>query len=130
MKTWKIITIAALAVVAAALLTSTAYAMGPWGWGGNQYGGYGGMMGGGGMMGRGYGYGYGPYNPAYPTQPGITTPTTPTTPYQPYQAVYPFQFGGGCHGRFGGNNYGYTAPPYAYTGAPLNITPAVTTSKN
>src|SRR3989337_833320 len=119
MKIWKIITIAALAIVAAAILTSSVYAMGPWGF--NSYGGYGGMMGRGGMMGGGYGYS--PYNPAYPIQPGLTTPPTPATQY--YQPVYPFQFGGGCHGRFGGNYYGYSAP-YTYSGTPLNITTAVT----
>ena len=56
MKTWKIITIATLTVVAAALLLSTVAAMGPFGYNPNT--GYGGMMGRGGMMG-GYGYGYG-----------------------------------------------------------------------
>src|SRR3990172_4634733 len=109
MKTWKIATIVGLAVVAVALFTSIAYAMGPWSWGFNQYGGYGGW--GGGMMGRGYGYGYGynPYNPVYPTPPGINGTTA-----QYYQPVYPFQFGGGCHGRFGwgGYGYGYGTTPY------------------
>lgn len=124
MKTWKIATISGLALVATALFASTAYAMGPWGWGTNNYGSYGGMMGGwgGGMMGGGYGYT--PYNPAYPTQPN------PAAPTQPYQAVYPFQFGGGCHGGFGWNRgYGYTTP-YTYNGSPLNITTAVTIAEN
>jgi hypothetical protein len=118
MKTWKIITTAVLAVVAASLLVSSVYAMGPWG--------YGGMMGrGGGMMG---GYGYGPNNnPAYPTQPGLTT-TQPSTQY--YQPVYPYQFGGGCMSRFGYNNGYTTTPPYTYTGTQLNITTATTIAKN
>ena len=50
MKTWKIITIATLAVVAAALLVSSVAAMGPFGYNANT--GYGGMMGRGGMMGE------------------------------------------------------------------------------
>jgi hypothetical protein len=112
MKAWKTITFALLTAVAItiALTTATAYAhMGSWG-------GYGGMMGswGGGMMG---GYSGSPYNyPQYQTQPGLATPT------KPYQAVYPYQFGGGgCHGRFGWNTYGYTAPTYAYNGSTLTI---------
>ncbi len=118
MKTWKLATIATLAVVASALLVSSAYAMGPWGFGS-------GMMGRGGMMGGGYGYGYGPYtNPTYPTQTG----TAPSTTY--YQPVYPFQFGGGCMGRSGWNGaYGYGSQPYTYTGTPLNITTATTIAK-
>ncbi len=121
MKTWKIftITIATLAVIAT-LFASTALAM-PWGWGTNRDGGYGygGMMGRGGMMG-GYGYGYGYNNP--------TITTAPNTQY--YQPVYPFQFGGGCHGRFGWNGgYGNLAP-YTSTGAPLNITTAKTIADN
>ena len=75
-------------------------------------------------MGGGYGYGYG-YNPAYPTQPGVNASST-----QYYQPVYPFQFGGGCMGRFGWNNYGYATSPYTYTGAPLNITTATTIAQN
>ena len=115
MKTWKIITITALGIAAAALLTSTVYAMGPWGFG--SYGGFGGMMGRGGMMG---GYGYN--NPPYTTQPNATT-----NPY--YQPVYPFQFGGGCRGGFGWNR-GYAAQPYLYNGTPLNITTAATIAEN
>ena len=122
MKSWKIITIATLAVVAAALLVSTVSAMGPFGFNG----GYGGMMGGGvggGVMG-GYGYNYG--NPAQ---------TTPSTQY--YQPVYPFMFGGGMMGRlgngygFGGmmSGYGYTAP-YNYNGTPLNTSTAATIAQN
>ena len=84
------------------------------------------MMGGGGMMGGGYGYGY-------PTQTSPTT-TAPSTQY--YQPVYPSMFGG-MMGRivngygFGGmmSGYGYTAP-YAYTGTQLNITTAQTIAQN
>jgi hypothetical protein len=114
MKNLKILTITGLTLVVAALLVvSTVSAMGP-------FGGFGG-----GMMGRGYGYGYG-----YPAQPGVTTPTTPNGQY--YQPVYPFQFGGGCMGRFGwgGIGYGYTTAPYAYTGTQLNITTAKTIAQN
>src|SRR5512138_2659852 len=96
MKTWKIITITTLTVVAAALLvTSAVAAMGPFG-GYNPFTGFGGMMGRGGMMG-GYGYGYGNNNPPY-AQPN----QTPNNQY--YQPVYPFMFGGGGCGRFGWNN--------------------------
>jgi hypothetical protein len=115
MKTWKIATIAALAVIVAALFTSSVYGMG--------MGGFGGMMGGrGGMMGGGYGYGY-----TYP--PYATNPTTPAT--QTCQQIYPFQYGGGCIGRFGwsgGNSF--TTPPYTYTGTKLNLTIAKTIAKN
>ncbi len=99
-------------LVAVALLISTVSAM-PWGFG--SYGGWGGMMGGngGGMMG-GYGSGY--------NNPGAAAPNN-----QYYQPVYPFQFGGGCHGRFGG--YGATAP-YTSNGAPLDITTAKTIAEN
>ena len=129
MKSWKIITFATLAVVAAALLVSTVAAMGPIGYNSNT--GYGGMMGRGGMMG-GYGYGYGSNSPPYTTQPSTTTPST-----QYYQPVYPFMFGGGMMGRlgngygFGGmmSGYGYTAP-YAYNGTPLNVTTADTIAQN
>jgi hypothetical protein len=110
MKNLKILTIAGLTLVAAALLVSTVSAMGP-------FGGFGG-----GMMGRGYGYGYG-----YPTQPGVTTPTTPNSQY--YQPVYPFQFGGGCMGRFSFNR-GYTQAPYTYTGTQLTIATAKTIAQN
>jgi hypothetical protein len=119
MKTWKTLTITGVTLTAALLLISTVAAYcGPWGSG--SYG-YGGMMG---------GYSYEPYtSPVYPTQ---TTPTTPSTQY--YQPVYPFQFGGGCMGTFGWNSYGYghgyNTAPYTYTGAPLNITTAITISQN
>jgi hypothetical protein len=121
MKNWKIITLATLAVVAAALLVSSVAAMGPFAFNPNT--GYGGMMGrsGGGMMG-GYGYGYGSNSPPYTTQPG----TTPSTQY--YQPVYPSMFGG-MMGRmfngFGGmmRGYGYGAP-YTNTGTTLSIADA------
>ena len=123
MKTWKILTITGVSLVAALLLVSTASAMGPWGWGGMMGGGHGG-----GMMG-GYGYGYGYNNPPYTTQPGTTTPTAPTNA-QYYQPVYPFQFGGGCMGRFGWNGgYGYSTPT-PYTGTPLTITNVQTIAQN
>jgi len=123
MKTWKIITIATVAVaVAAVMLISSVSAMGP---GGNSpYGGFGGMMSRGGMMG-GYGYGYG-YSSPYATQP--STPTAPATQY--YQPVYPFQFGGGCMGRIGWGDSAYSTAPYIYTGAQLNITTAKTIAQN
>ncbi len=118
MKTWKIILTATLAVVAAALLVTSVYGyMGGYGYGG--YGGFGGMMGGRGMMG-GY-YGYPNTNPQYPAQ------LNPTAPRGPYQTVYPYQFGGGCHR---GAGYGYTQPPYTYTGGPLNITTAANLAQN
>ncbi len=121
MKTWKIITVATLAVVTAALLVSTVAAMGPFGYNPNT--GYGGMMGRGGMMG-GYGYGYGYNSAPYTTTPNATAPST-----QYYQPVYPFQFGGGCMGRLGQGGYGYAAP-YTYTGAPLTITTAQAIAQN
>ncbi len=124
MKTWKIITLVSISVVVAALLTTSAFAMGMMG---GPYGGYGGMMGG------GYGSGYGYNNPPYTT--GATIPTTPTSQY--YQPVYPMMFGGGMMSRlgngqgFGGmmSGYGYTAP-YTYTGTPLTLTNAVTIAQN
>ncbi len=129
MKTWKIVTISALAVIAAALLVSSAFAMGMMG--GGYYGGYGGMMGG------GYGYGYGYTTPPYTTQTqtGTVNLTAPSAQY--YQPVYPFQFGGGCMGRlangygFSGmmSGYGYNAP-YTYTGQQINITTASTIAQN
>ena len=118
MKTWKIATIVGLATIVVALFASTAFGyMGSYG----PVGTYGGMMGRGGHMG-GYGYGNGYTNPQYPAQQG-------TTPATPYQTVYPYQFGGGCHG-FGRSGYGYTAPPYTYTGDPLNLTAATTIAQN
>jgi hypothetical protein len=120
MKNWKIFTIVAVAFVAAALLVSTAAAMGLFGTG--LFGGYGGMMGGGyrggGMMG-GYGYAYGYNNSQYTTaQPSTTTPST-----QYYQPVYPSMFGGMM------GSYGYTAP-YTYTGTQLTIADAKTIAQN
>ena len=122
MKTSKIliVSVAAFAIVAA-LIASSVYAMGPLGV--NTYGSYGGMMGGRGMMGGSYGYGYG-----YSTQQGVTTPNTPNGQY--YQPVYPFQFGGGCHGGFSRTLYSSSTAPYTYTSAPLNITTATTIAKN
>ena len=81
MKSWKIITIVSVAVVVAALLTTTVFAMGMMG---GNYGGYGGMMGG------GYGTGYGYNSPPYAS--GTTNITAPSTQY--YQPVYPFMYGG------------------------------------
>jgi hypothetical protein len=115
MKNWKIITIATLAVLSAALLVSTVAAMGPFG--SSQYGGSGGMMGGrvgGGMMGS---YGYGPY----------TNPQTQTgSPNN--QATYPFQSGGGCLARNGFNNY--VAPNYNTGTGPVTIDTATTIAQN
>ncbi len=116
MKSWKIITLATISVVAAALLVSTAAAMGPFGY--NPVTGTGGYGGRGGMMG-GYGYGY---NPAYNTPNGAGTPTS-------YQPVYPFQFGG-CMGGYGWNNgYNYAATNL-YNGQELNLTTANTIAQN
>jgi hypothetical protein len=126
MKNWKIITIVGVvAVLAAALLTTSVFAMGMMG--GGQYGGYGGMMGG------GYGTGYGYNSPPYTT--GTTNAPASSTQY--YQPVYPMMFGGGMMGRlgngqgFGGmmSGYGYTAP-YTNTGTPLTISNAVTIAQN
>ncbi len=125
MKNWKIITLVSIAVVAAALLSTSVFAMGMMGGG---YGGYGGMMGG------GYGTGYGYNNPPYTTQPGVTT-QTPSSQY--YQPVYPSMFGGGMMGGFG-NGYGFRgmmsaygyAAPYTYNGSPLDINTATTIAKN
>ena len=124
MKTSKIITLVGIAVVMAALLTTSVFAMGMMG---GPYGGYGGMMGGG--YGRGYGYNNAPY----------TTGTTnaPASSTQYYQPVYPMMFGGGMMGRlgngygFGGmmGSYGYTAP-YANNGLPLTINNAATIAQN
>jgi hypothetical protein len=124
MKTWKIITLVGIAVIMAALLTTSVFALGMMG--GGRYGGFGGMMGG------GYGTGYGYNNPPYTTGPSATTPST-----QYYQPVYPFMFGGGMMGRlgngygFGGmmRGYGYSAP-YANNGSPLSISNAATIAQN
>jgi hypothetical protein len=116
MKSWKIITIATLSVLTVALLVSTVAAMGPFG--SNLFGGYGGMMGGGYGGGMG-GYGYGPYtNPQNPSQ--INSPN--------YQAAFPFQFGGGCIGRFGYSNY--VAPNLNTGTGPITIDTAVTVAQN
>ncbi len=125
MKNWKIVTIATVTLVAAALLVTSVAAMGPFGYNPNT--GYGGMMGRGGMMG-GYGYGYGN------TPPYTTNNTGASTQYS--QPVYPFMFGG-MMGRianglgFGGmmSRFGY-APPVTANGTPLNITTAATIAQN
>src|SRR3989339_497386 len=117
MKTWKIIAVAGFALIAAALLTASAFAyMGGRGiyspyetnTGINAYGTYpGGMIGGignGGMMG-GYGYGY-----------GYGRTTTPT---------YSDQYGwGGCHG-----SNGYSYAPNS-TGTAITIDTAINIAKN
>ncbi len=117
MRTWKILLTVAVSVMAAALITTTAYAYcGGWG---TSYGGYGGMMGGSGSY----------Y--ATPAQTGTAKAITPTGTTQGYEAVYPFQFGGGCMGAFGWSGYGYTTTaPYTYTGTQLNITTATTIAQN
>ncbi len=127
MRTWKIVTIAALALVAVALVTTSAYAyMGiraatPYGTTTSVTGGYGaysgGMMGGRGMMG-GYAYSA-PAQTTVPQQPGAPT-TVPPTQY----------YGGmGCGGM---RAWTGTAPSYPsiVTGTPINITAAVTTAQN
>ncbi len=125
MKSWKIFSVTAGTIIAAALLVSSAYGMGMMGNGfGGITGGYGG-----GMMGGGYGYGYGYTTPPYATSTGTTTTAPPTT--TGYQPVYPFQFGGGCMGRAGFSGFGYTAvSPYTYTGTTLNITTAKAIAQN
>jgi len=115
MKTWKIIMIAGVALVAVALVTATAFAyMGgrgfysPYGTnsGTNVYSTYPGGMMGGGMMG-GYGYGY---------APGYGTTTPPTNSGQ---------YGWGCPGR---NGYAYA--PNTSTGTAITIDTAVNIAKN
>ena len=120
MKSWKIITIAALTMAASALLFSTAAAMGPIGH--NPFTGIGGMMG-------GYGYGYGSNNPPY-----VANPTTPSTTY--FQPVYPYMFGG-MMGRLN-NGYGFAGmqcrfgytTPFVASGTTINITTAKTIAQN
>ena len=109
MKPWKILTAVGIAIIAIALLTTTAYGY----MGGSVNTPYGGMMGSGGMMG-GYGNGYPNNNPSAKS----------------HQSVCPFQFGGGCLGRMGWTGNSYTTTSYTYTGAPLNITTATTIAKN
>jgi len=111
MKTWKIITVAVIALVAAGLLTASAFAyMGGHGfspYGTNTNGGYttypGGMMGGGHMGGMMGGYGY-----------GTTTPSTSSG-----------QYGWGCHGS-NGSPYA----PNTSTGTAITIDTAINISKN
>lgn len=124
MKNSKIITLVGIAVVMAALLTTSVFALGMMG---GPYGGYGGMMGGG--YGRGYGYNNAPYTAGTTNAPASST--------QYYQPVYPMMFGGGMMGRlgngygFGGmmSSYGYAAP-YANNGSPLTINNAATIAQN
>ena len=124
MKTSKIITLVGIAVVMAALLTTSVFAMGMMG---GPYGGYDGMMGGG--YGRGYGYNNAPY--------ATGTTNTPASSTQYYQPVYPMMIGGGMMGRlgnghgFGGmmGSYGYAAP-YANNGSPLTLNNAATIAQN
>jgi hypothetical protein len=106
MKTWKIITVVGVALVAIALVTASAVAyMGggiitPYGTNtgvSGPFGVFGGMMGGG-MMGQNYGYNYG----------ATTTPT------------YTGQYGTVCPGR-----NGYFGSPTATTGTPIAINTAV-----
>jgi hypothetical protein len=126
MKTWKIVTIAALALVAVALVTTSAYAYmaprtaTPYGTTTgvtNGYGAYsGGMMGGRGMMG---GYAY-----SAPAQ--ITVPQTPGTT----TALLTQYYGGmGCGGMraYTGNAPAY---PSTVTGTAINITTAVSTAQS
>jgi hypothetical protein len=116
MKSWKMITIATITVVAAALLVSTAAAMGPFSHSYNPITGYGGYGGRGGMMGGYYGY----------TAPNQAIPQT-----NYYQPVYPFQFGG-CMGGYGhGYNYGYNyAVPTVNNGEQIKLTTAETIAQN
>jgi hypothetical protein len=109
MKTWKIITIVGVAMVAIALATASAVAFmsgrgiyTPYGTttGTSTYGAYGGMMGG--MMGQGNGYNY-----------GATTAST-----------YSGQYGMGCRGRNGNVN-----SPSTTTGTPLTIDSAVSVAQ-
>ena len=113
MKNLKILLTATLAVMTISLLAASAYA-----WCGG--------------MGGAYGYGpYGTYNPTYqPFQPQTGTEGTTNAP-QYYQPVYPYQFGGGCMGGFGYNNYGYGYnSPYTYNGNPIDIETAITIGQN
>jgi len=106
MKNLKILLTTTLAVMTVTLLTTSAYA-----WCGG--------------MGGAFGYRpYGGYNPTY--QPQTGTGVTTTAP-QYYQPVYPYQFGGGCMGGFGWNNYGfsYGTSDYTNNGNPLDIETAI-----
>jgi hypothetical protein len=123
MKTWKIVTFVALAIVAVALATSSAFAYmgrtalsaGTYNSGTGLVGNYGvtsGMMGGRGMMG-GNGYAY-----------------TPTTPITPNTLSYPAQryWGRGC-GMMNRGAYATTGT-YPTTPTTLNITTAVAIAQN
>src|SRR4030066_2429514 len=117
MKTWKIITVTVIALVAAALLTASAFAyMGGRGFyspdgtntGTGSYGAYpGGMMGGrmGGMMGGGY---------AGNPQSGTTPPPTSSGQYRM----------GGCHGW-----NGYASPTTPTQGVAITLDKAVDIAK-
>ena len=99
MKAWKIITVAALAVVAVALITASALAYN------NRFlSSFGSQQNG--MMGNTTPYGYpnGYPQTTYPTQ--STQPTQTTTPY------YPPQYGGWGCGCMRGGPYGSSAPYY------------------
>jgi len=109
MRKWKMITTTVLAVAAAFLLVTSVYAF-CGGWETGTYSNYGGMMG---------GYGYGPFT-------NTQTPDQSDSPT--YQATYPFQFGGGCRGGFGYNNY--VGPNYNTGTGPLTINTATTVSQN
>ena len=131
MKTWKIITAITLAVVAVALVATTAYGYMGGRFAGTQYGAYSGVTapyGGyaGGMMGGGMMGGY-----AYSGIPQTTIPTQPNTP-SATSPVTPYYGGGGCGGRRAWT--GYTAPGAYSTNvtyaSQLNITTAVGIAQN
>jgi hypothetical protein len=116
MKTWKMITVAALAVVAVALITASALAYNNRflsSFGTQQNG----MMGGT----TPYGYSNGYPQTSYPTQ--STQPTQTTVPY------YPSQYGGWGCGCMRGGTYGSSVPYYPTSVSyanPITIDQAVT----
>ena len=131
MKTWKIITAITLAVVAFALVATTAYGYMGGRFAGTQdgaysgvtalYGGYGGGMMGGGMMG-GYAYSGIPQT-TIPTQPNTPSATSPVTPYNG---------GEGCGGRRAWTGYAASGvyPTNVTYASQLNITTAVGIAQN